>query len=182
MRLVDRRGGGHFDAGGVAQTDTQSTYSLTPPIGHYGDHTHMSLASYSFNIATLGKRFLEVLCGWLKGAPDARGCAQPNPIVGTWVSTFVQYLEFSFAEKFEMGQGGGITLINGTPHDWKRAAPPHHRMENWNIPDIFPAGQSTTLYIECPSDVLTAHIPEFAHETFTLSDTPFHFALGALTF
>lgn len=84
--------------------------------------------------------------------------------------------------EFEMGQGGGITLINGTPHDWKRAAPPHHRMENWNIPDIFPAGQSTTLYIECPSDVLTAHIPEFAHETFTLSDTPFHFALGALTF
>lgn len=87
-----------------------------------------------------------------------------------------------------MGQGGGITFINGTPHDWKRSAPQAHKMENWDIPKVLPAGQSTTLYIEWPSDALTAHIPEFAHETFTLSDTPFHFALaarrinGALTF
>ncbi|KAI5838205.1 hypothetical protein DFP73DRAFT_600311 [Morchella snyderi] len=78
-----------------------------------------------------------------------------------------------------MGQGGGITFINGTPHDWKRSAPQAHRMENWNIPKVLPAGQSTTLYIEWPSDALTAHIPEFVHKTFTLSDTPFHFALAA---
>ncbi|RPB12608.1 hypothetical protein P167DRAFT_565253 [Morchella conica CCBAS932] len=61
MRLVDRRGGGHFDAGGVAQTDTQILSRCR------GDLTRLttlpqrrrSLASYSFNIATLGKRFLE---------------------------------------------------------------------------------------------------------------------------
>lgn len=47
-----------------------------------------------------------------------------------------------------MGQGGFITLVNGTNYNWTRKNQKSYQMNSWNFPNSIPAGQTAHVYLE----------------------------------
>lgn len=47
-----------------------------------------------------------------------------------------------------MGQGGYITLLNNTAHDWVRTHEHSYQMNSWEFPEIIQAGKTVRIYVE----------------------------------
>jgi hypothetical protein len=47
-----------------------------------------------------------------------------------------------------MGQGGSITLVNGTKYNWIKTNQHSYQMNSWNFPDVIGSGKTATLYVE----------------------------------
>jgi len=46
------------------------------------------------------------------------------------------------------GQGGYITLVNGTPYNWRSSDLSGSQMNSWSFPEVITAGSTATLYVE----------------------------------
>lgn len=54
-----------------------------------------------------------------------------------------------------MGQGGLITLVNGTSYNWKRVSQHSYQMNSWNFPEVIEAGKTATVYVEWDQGLFT---------------------------
>jgi hypothetical protein len=77
------------------------------------------------------------------------------------------------------GIGGHITLVNGTPYDWKNTESSSTDLNHWSFPDI-PAFSSTTVYVEFEATFFADNYNSGnAHVTYILGDTGLDFKINA---
>ena len=77
------------------------------------------------------------------------------------------------------GQGGFITLVNGTPYNWRSSDPSESQMNSWSFPDVITAGATATLYVEW-SDATSQNVKnDSGVVTFSLEGTELTFQLEA---
>ncbi len=57
-------------------------------------------------------------------------------------------LSITFPQEVAAGDGGHVTLVNGTPYDWVRYRHNPDDMESWNFPERIMAGSTVRIYIE----------------------------------
>lgn len=68
-----------------------------------------------------------------------------------------------------MGQGGKITLVNGTKYDWVKTYQHSYQMNSWNFPDKIPSGKTATIYVEWEQGVFTTESDDGGEVTYTLN-------------
>jgi hypothetical protein len=78
-----------------------------------------------------------------------------------------------------MGQGGNITLVNGTAYDWQQTYTHQYQMNAWNFPATIPAGTSASVYVEWDQGVFTTQSDDAGEVTYTLAGTAFNFQIQA---
>ncbi len=67
-----------------------------------------------------------------------------------------------------MGQGGKITLVNGTTYDWNRTGQDSYQMNAWSFPEIIKAGTTATVYIEWNQDIFKHTSDDSGNAYYTL--------------
>src|SRR4051812_8040885 len=78
-----------------------------------------------------------------------------------------------------MGQGGFITLVNGTPYDWQNTASHSYQMNAWSFPQTLASGASTSVYVEWNQGIFTTSSDDAGECTYTLAGTSYSFQLQA---
>lgn len=78
-----------------------------------------------------------------------------------------------------MGQGGHITLVNGTRYDWNRTYIHQYQMNSWSFPDCIQAGTSIVVYVEWDGDVFSSTSDDAGEATYTLGETDLNFQVQA---
>ncbi|MCC5625693.1 hypothetical protein [Nostoc sp. CHAB 5715] len=78
-----------------------------------------------------------------------------------------------------MGQGGNITLVNGTKYDWENTYQHSYQMNSWTFPATIPAGSSTTVYVEWDQGVFDTQSDDAGEVTYTLNGTGLNFQVQA---
>jgi hypothetical protein len=78
-----------------------------------------------------------------------------------------------------MGQGGNITLVNGTPYDWRYTDEPSNGMSSWGFPRMVAAGTTATVYVEFSPTIFEAVALDSGVVTYTLGDTGQSFQIQA---
>lgn len=78
-----------------------------------------------------------------------------------------------------MGQGGNITLVNGTGYDWQRTYIHEYQMNSWSFPATIPAGSSVSVYVEWNEGVGSHKEDDAGEVTYTLAGTSFDFQVQA---
>lgn len=78
-----------------------------------------------------------------------------------------------------MGQGGNITLVNGTAYDWQQTHTHQYQMNAWNFPATIPAGTSVSVYVEWDEGVFTTVSDDAGEVNYTLAGTRFGFQVQA---
>lgn len=68
-----------------------------------------------------------------------------------------------------MGQGGKITLVNGTKYDWVRSYQHSYQMNSWNFPDKILSGKTATVYVEWDQGVFKTESDDGGEATYTLN-------------
>ena len=80
-----------------------------------------------------------------------------------------------------MGQGGFITLVNGTPYDWQRSHRHSYQMASWD--DSFPAavkaGTSARVYVEFSQGIFSNSSDDGGEVAYRLDGTPHGFEIQA---
>jgi acyl dehydratase len=74
-------------------------------------------------------------------------------------------------------QGGFITLVNGTPYNWRSSNPFARQMNAWSFPEVITAGSTATLYVEWSDSTPVTN--DHGVVTFTLEGTALTFQLEA---
>ena len=67
-----------------------------------------------------------------------------------------------------MGQGGYITLVNGTTYDWTKTKQQSNQMNTWNFPQVITARTTASVYVEWGGPVTTQ---DEGRVTYTLGAT-----------
>jgi hypothetical protein len=80
-----------------------------------------------------------------------------------------------------MGQGGKITLVNGTKYDWSNTYQHSYQMNAWSFPATIPAGTSATVYVEWDESWIPFHTTsdDAGEVTYTLNGTGLNFQVQA---
>jgi hypothetical protein len=84
-----------------------------------------------------------------------------------------------FWEKKIMGQGGYITLVNGTKYDWNLTYSHQYQMNSWSFPACIKAGFSTSVYVEWNEGIFSTTSDDGGEATYTLSGTNLNFQVLA---
>lgn len=77
------------------------------------------------------------------------------------------------------GQGGLITLVNGTPYNWRSSGLRSYQMNSWSFPEVITAGSTTTLYVEWSEAIFHEVAHDYGTVTFSLEGTGQTFQLEA---
>jgi hypothetical protein len=75
------------------------------------------------------------------------------------------------------GQGGFITLVNGTPYNWRSSDLSARQMNSWSFPEVIMAGSTSTQYVEWSDSFSTKN--DHGTVTFSLEGTDLAFQLEA---
>jgi hypothetical protein len=75
------------------------------------------------------------------------------------------------------GQGGYITLVNGTPYNWRSSDLSESQMNAWSFPEVITAGSTATQYVEWSDSIPTKN--DYGAVTFSLEGTDLTFQLEA---
>lgn len=75
------------------------------------------------------------------------------------------------------GQGGLITLVNGTPYNWRSSKQTSSNMNSWGFPDVITAGSTATVYVEWVEWARPAS--QYGYVTFYLEGTDQSFRIAA---
>lgn len=78
-----------------------------------------------------------------------------------------------------MGQGGSITLVNGTRYDWESSDQRSYQMNSWGFPATIAAGTTATMYVEWAQGIFDTQSDDSGVVTYTLSGTSLSFQLVA---
>lgn len=78
-----------------------------------------------------------------------------------------------------MGQGGNITLVNGTGYEWQRTYTHAYQMNSWDFPATIPAGGSVSVYVEWNEGIGNHKEDDAGEVTYTLAGTSFNFQVQA---
>lgn len=79
-----------------------------------------------------------------------------------------------------MGQGGNITLVNGTTSDWHRRTHTHeYQLDAWDFPATIKAGTSVSVYVEWHQGPFTHEGDDAGEVSYALVGTNFHFQVQA---
>lgn len=78
-----------------------------------------------------------------------------------------------------MGQGGYVTLINGTPYDWTKTHEHSYQMNSWNFPDVVPAWRSVRVYVEWDGNVFHTTSDDAAETNYTIAECGQVFQIAA---
>lgn len=78
-----------------------------------------------------------------------------------------------------MGQGGHITLVNGTPYDWTRTNLHSYQMNAWSFPERIAAGTTATVYVEWDQGIFDTQSDDAGEANYALSGTPYTFEIRA---
>ena len=70
-----------------------------------------------------------------------------------------------------MGQGGYITLVNGTDTDLNKTHEHSYQMNSWNFPDKIAAKNSVNVYVEWDQGIFTTESDDAGETTYTLEGT-----------
>ncbi len=74
-------------------------------------------------------------------------------------------------------QGGFITLVNGTPYDWRSSDLFERQMDAWSFPEVITAGSTATQYVEWSDSTPVKN--DYGVVTFSLEGTGLTFQLEA---
>jgi hypothetical protein len=77
------------------------------------------------------------------------------------------------------GEGGLITLVNGTPYNWRASDQRSYQMNWWGFPDVITAGSTATLYVEWSQGIFETVTDDSGVVTFSLEGTGLSFQLQA---
>gem|GEM_PF-1316729 len=75
------------------------------------------------------------------------------------------------------GQGGYITLVNGTPYNWRSSGLLERQMNSWSFPEVITAGSTATQYVEWADSTPVKN--DYGAVTFSLEGTGLTFQLEA---
>jgi len=78
-----------------------------------------------------------------------------------------------------MGEGGSITLVNGTPYDWQSSGQNSYQMNAWGFPQTVAAGTTATVYVEFSQGIFETSSDDSGVVTYTLGDTGQSFEIHA---
>ncbi|GCA81799.1 hypothetical protein [Microcystis aeruginosa] len=78
-----------------------------------------------------------------------------------------------------MGQGGSITLVNGTRYDWDNTHQHSYQMNSWGFPNIIPAGTSATVYVEWDEGIFDTTSDDAGEVVYNLNSTDLGFQVQA---
>lgn len=78
-----------------------------------------------------------------------------------------------------MGQGGSITLVNGTPYDWQFSDQRSYQMNAWGFPQTVAAGTTQTVYVEFSQGIFQTVSDDSGVVTYTLGSTGQSFQIQA---
>jgi len=78
-----------------------------------------------------------------------------------------------------MGQGGNITLVNGTAYDWQQTYTHEYQMNSWSFPATIAAGTSVSVYVEWNQGIFNSQGDDAGEVTYTLAGTAFSFQVQA---
>lgn len=78
-----------------------------------------------------------------------------------------------------MGQGGNITLVNGTTSDWTLTYTHQYQMNAWSFPATIPAGTSASVYVEWDQGIFTHSSDDSGEATYTLNGSNQSFQIQA---
>lgn len=78
-----------------------------------------------------------------------------------------------------MGQGGYITLVNGTPYDWTRTNTRHYQMNAWSFPERIAAGTTATVYVEWDQHIFHTESDDSGSADYALNGTSYTFQIQA---
>jgi len=77
-----------------------------------------------------------------------------------------------------MGQGGYITLVNGTPYNWVCTYNHSYQMNSWKFPDIA-SGKTAHVYVEWDQGIFKTVSDDSGDATYSLQGTPYSFSIQA---
>jgi hypothetical protein len=78
-----------------------------------------------------------------------------------------------------MGQGGRITLVNGTPYDWRNTYHHSYQMNSWTFPETIPAGSTASVYVEWSEGIFEHKGDDAGEVTYTLGPSGANFQVQA---
>lgn len=78
-----------------------------------------------------------------------------------------------------MGQGGRITLVNGTPYEWRYSGQHSYQMNSWGFPQTVAAGTTATVYVEFGQSFFHHEADDAGEVDYTLGDTGQGFQIQA---
>jgi len=78
-----------------------------------------------------------------------------------------------------MGQGGFITLVNGTPYDWTNIHQHSYQMNSWGFPTTIPAWKTAQVYVEWDQNAFDSQSDDAGEVVYSLNGTPFTFQVQA---
>ncbi|HTW84053.1 MAG TPA: hypothetical protein VMD91_08315 [Candidatus Sulfotelmatobacter sp.] len=78
-----------------------------------------------------------------------------------------------------MGQGGEISLVNGTSYAWQLTYQHHYQMNAWTFPSTIAAQTVQTVYVEWDDHVGHKTKDDGGEATYTLVGTPYSFQIQA---
>lgn len=78
-----------------------------------------------------------------------------------------------------MGQGGTITLVNGTPYDWQNTYQHSYQMNSWTFPATVPAGTTASVYVEWSQGIFDTVSDDAGEVTYTLGPSGANFQVQA---
>ncbi len=78
-----------------------------------------------------------------------------------------------------MGQGGYITLVNGTNCNWVLTKEHSYQMDRWEFPSTVAAGTSVTVYVEWNDSWIHTTSDDAGEATYSLSGTGHSFQIQA---
>ncbi|HEY7767962.1 MAG TPA: hypothetical protein VIB55_07250, partial [Longimicrobium sp.] len=78
-----------------------------------------------------------------------------------------------------MGQGGKITLVNGTPYNWRNTYHHSYQMNSWTFPDTIAAGTTASVYVEWSQGFFEHSGDDAGEVTYTLGPSGANFQVQA---
>ncbi|KAF7557532.1 hypothetical protein G7Z17_g512 [Cylindrodendrum hubeiense] len=76
-----------------------------------------------------------------------------------------------------MGEGGSLTLVNGTPYRWRRVQQDNYQMHSWNFPEGIEPSTVPNTYIEFNQGVFTTRSDTSGSVTYALEGTDASFRI-----
>ncbi|KAF5662965.1 variant-surface-glyco phospholipase C [Fusarium heterosporum] len=76
-----------------------------------------------------------------------------------------------------MGEGGRVTVINGTPYRWRRTGQNNYQMNDWNFPEVIEPGSVSGTYVEFDHGIFTTRSDTNGYVVYDLEGTNHSFTV-----